>query len=363
MTKQLPLASRHLAQHAKMVDFHGWEMPLDYGSQMEEHAAVRSAVGLFDVSHMTVVDLLGTGVRQFLRQLLSNDVDRLTQRGEALYSCMLNHQGGVIDDLIVYYRAADQYRLILNSATRDQDLAWMQNLSSDFNVGIYERTEYVLLAVQGPKACDTVLSVLSPLQMDAVSTLHRFASIEIDDVFIARTGYTGEDGYEIMVPVAQAGVLWDALIEKGAKPCGLAARDMLRLEAGLMLYGQDMDESTTPYESALGWTVALKPDDRDFIGRAALMMQQQQGVKRQLVGLVCLDKAILRHGQKVQCAEGEGIITSGGYCPELKRSIAFARIPKTKETAATVTIRDVAHAVEIVKPRFYQERKYLVGEK
>ena len=182
MTKLLPLADRHRAHHAKMVDFHGWEMPLDYGSQLEEHHAVRSSVGIFDVSHMTIVDLLGTGGRQFLRQLLSNDVDRLTQRGEALYSCMLNHQGGVVDDLIVYYREADRYRLILNSATRASDLAWMQNLISDFHVGIYERTEYVLLAVQGPKAESTLLSVLSPLQMDAVSTLNRFSSVEVEDV-------------------------------------------------------------------------------------------------------------------------------------------------------------------------------------
>lgn len=274
MIAKTPLYSSHLALAAKMVDFHGWEMPLHYGSQLEEHHFVRRSAGMFDVSHMTVIDILGVGGRQFLRKLLTNDVDLLEHTGRALYSCMCNEVGGIIDDLIVYQRASDNYRLVLNSATRNRDLAWIRSKSEGFSVGLQERNEFAMLAVQGPEAIAKTMSVLEPAQIDAVSTLTNFECVDVDQWFFARTGYTGEDGLEIILPQEEITKLWFSLLEAGVKPCGLAARDTLRLEAGMLLYGQDMDESTTPLESGLEWTVKWQPEDRDFIGMGALLSQK-----------------------------------------------------------------------------------------
>jgi aminomethyltransferase len=360
MIAKTPLYSNHLAAAAKMVDFHGWEMPLHYGSQLEEHHYVRQSAGMFDVSHMTVVDVLGVGGRQFLRKLLTNDVDLLEHTGRALYSCICNELGGIIDDLIVYQRASDNYRLVLNSATRTRDLAWIRSKSEGFSVGLQERNEFAMLAVQGPDAIAKTMSVLEPAQIDAVSTLTNFECVDVGHWFFARTGYTGEDGLEIILPQNEITKLWSSLLEAGVKPCGLAARDTLRLEAGMLLYGQDMDESTTPLESGLEWTVKWQPEDRDFIGMGALLSQKQQGLRRKLVGLILQDKGIMRPGQRVM-TEGaaEGIITSGTYSPTLGKSIALARVPVQTGALVQVDIRGKLLPAQVGKARFVKRGQIL----
>lgn len=356
MIAKTPLHATHIQCGAKMVDFHGWDMPLHYGSQINEHHIVRTDAGLFDVSHMTIVDMLGAGGRQFLRKLLANDIDQLEHNGNALYSCMCNEHGGVIDDLIVYQRDSDNYRVILNSATREHDLEWIRAQSGGFAVGLQERRELAMLAVQGPKAIAKTLSIVTPAQADAISTLAPFESVEVDGWFFARTGYTGEDGLEIVVPNEQIAQLWTDLCTAGVQPCGLAARDTLRLEAGMLLYGQDMDETTTPLESGLGWTIRWQPEDRDFIGMGALHSQKQQGLTRKMVGLTLLDKGIMRHGQKVIIdGHASGIITSGGYSPTLEHSIALARVPIDTGEQVLVDIRGKLIPARVGKPRFVKQ--------
>ncbi|MBA2651532.1 MAG: glycine cleavage system aminomethyltransferase GcvT [Tatlockia sp.] len=360
MIAKTPLHASHLASGAKMVDFHGWEMPLHYGSQIDEHHFVRKGAGMFDVSHMTVIDVLGTGGRQFLRKLLTNDVDLLEHKGRALYSCMCNELGGIIDDLIVYQRASDNYRLVLNSATRTCDLAWIRSKSEGFSVGLQERNEFAMLAVQGPEAIAKTMSILEPAQIDAVSTLTNFECVDVGHWFFARTGYTGEDGLEIILPQNEIAQLWSSLKQAGVKPCGLAARDTLRLEAGMLLYGQDMDESTTPLESGLEWTVKWQPEDRDFIGMGALLSQKRQGLQRKLVGLILQDKGIMRAGQRVIIeGGGEGIITSGSYSPTLEQSIALARVPLITGDVVQVEIRDKLIPAKVGKPRFVKRGQLL----
>lgn len=358
MIARTPLYDSHLACGAKMVDFFGWEMPLHYGSQINEHHQVRQDAGLFDVSHMTIVDILGAGGRLFLRKLLTNDVDQLPHNGKALYSCMCNEHGGIIDDLIVYQRASDNYRVILNCATREHDIAWIRKKSEGFSLGLQERPELAMLAIQGPKAIEKTLTVLNPTQIDSVSTLTQFECAEVDNWFFAKTGYTGEDGFEIIVPKEHVVQLWSDLIQAGIKPCGLAARDTLRLEAGMLLYGQDMDETTSPLESGLSWTVKWEPQDRHFIGMGALLSQKEEGLKHKMVGLTLLDKGIMRHGQKVIIEGcGEGIITSGGYSPTLEQSIALARVPIATNDKVLVDIRGKLIPAAVGKPRFVKQGK------
>lgn len=356
MANKTPLYQLHLDAHAKMTDFYGWDMPLHYGSQMAEHVAVRNDVGIFDVSHMTVLDILGAGGRQFLRKLLTNDIDKLPHPGSALYSCMCNEHGGILDDLIVYQRAPDSYRLILNSSTKDKDIAWIQEKSQGFAVGLLTRPELAIIAIQGPQVFSKLQTILTPAQYDAISTLRRFECVDIEACFFARTGYTGEDGLEISLPADQARELWQKLINAGFQPCGLAARDSLRLEAGLMLYGQDMDETTTPLESGLEWTIQWEPLDRDFIGMGALLAQKEH-LKHKMVGLVLEEKGIMRPHQRVVLNHlPDGIITSGGYAPSLEQSIAFARVPVEATETAEVEIRGRLHRARIQKPRFLPKK-------
>ncbi len=353
MILKTPLFADHVALGARMVDFHGWDMPLHYGSQINEHHHVRRDAGMFDVSHMNIVDVLGAGGRQFLRQLLTQDIDTLQHIGRALYSCMCNEHGGIIDDLMVYQRAPDNYRLILNSATRARDLAWIREKIIGFSAGLQERTDLAMLAVQGPHAIQKTYAVLNPAQADAVSTLAPFESVEVGHWFFGRTGYTGEDGLEIIVPQQDIHALWGALLAAGVKPCGLAARDTLRLEAGLLLYGQDMDESISPLESGLGWTVAWQPDDRAFIGMSALQSQKQHGLTHKLVGLTLMEKGVMRTGQRV-IVDGysDGIITSGTYSPTLGESIALARVPIETGESVKVEIRGKGFPARVGKARF-----------
>ena len=354
MGKRTPLYDVHVKAGAKMVDFGGWDMPIHYGSQVKEHDMVRTHAGIFDVSHMTVVDLRGEQVREFLRYLLANDVARLKQPGKALYSCMLKPDGGVIDDLIVYYIDDGFYRMVVNASTREKDLAWIQEQAAKFSVQVNERDDLAMIAVQGPRARELVNGVIDADKKQVADGLGAFFIALFDDGWaIARTGYTGEDGYEIMLPNAQAAGFWDAVVAAGVNPTGLGARDTLRLEAGMNLYGSDMDESTSPLESGLGWTIAWEPQERDFIGRQALEQQRAAGVKHKLVGLLMEQKGVLRNHQKVWVNGLEaGEITSGSFSPTLGKAIAFARVPNTIGEKAKVDIRGKHIEVKVVKPPF-----------
>jgi aminomethyltransferase len=359
MTQKTIYNETHRAHGAKMVDFGGWDMPIHYGSQIEEHHQVRRDAGMFDVSHMTVLDLHGAQVRPFLRKLIANSVDKLTKSGKALYSCMLTEAGGVIDDLIVYFMTEDFFRVVVNAATRDKDLPWIEQHAAEFGVTVTERRDLAMVAVQGPNARAKVIGLLSPAAAQALGKLGKFVACEADGqnlgkLFVARTGYTGEDGFEIMVPETQAVEFWNRLVAAGVKPAGLGARDTLRLEAGMALYGQDMDESVTPFEAGLAWTVALD-EGRDFIGRAALEKQKADGVSRQMIGLVMDDKGVLRHGQAVFTAAGEGEILSGTFSPTIGKAVALARVPAGNVGAVEVDIRGKRVPVRAVKYPFVRE--------
>ncbi len=350
MTNKTPLHDLHLQAGARMVDFGGWEMPIHYGSQLEEHHAVRGASGMFDVSHMTVVDLAGERSGDFLRHLLANDVAKLKVPGAALYTCMLNERGGVIDDLIVYRRAADRYRMVVNAATRAKDLAWITGQAEPCSASVAERADLAMVAVQGPQARAKFASLLDGSERERVLAVKRFAAVEAGGAFVARTGYTGEDGFEVVVPGAEVAGWWRRLAAAGVRPCGLGARDTLRLEAGMNLYGQDLDEDTTPLESGLSWTIAWDPPERDFIGRAALERERERGPARAQVGLTLEDRGVLRHGQDVYCERGQGVVTSGSFSPTLSRSIALARVPSGTAGRVEVEIRGKRLAARVVAP-------------
>jgi len=354
MTKQTIYNATHRAHNARMVDFGGWDMPINYGSQIEEHHQVRRDAGMFDVSHMTVVDVHGAKVRPFLRKLIANSIDKLQKPGKALYSTMLDETGGVIDDLIVYFLTEDFFRVVVNAATREKDLAWINKVAAPFELKLTVRDDLAMVAVQGPSARDKVMSLLSAEGAKKAGKLGKFFGAEIDGMFVARTGYTGEDGFEIMVPEKDAVAFWDKLVGAGVKPAGLGARDTLRLEAGMALYGQDMDESVSPWEAGLAWTVSLD-EGRDFIGRAALEKQQAAGVPRQTIGLVLDDKGVLRHGQAVFTAAGEGEILSGTFSPTLGKSVALARVPAGETGEITVDMRGKRVPVRAVKYPFVRD--------
>lgn len=365
MSQKTVLNDAHRRAGARMVDFGGWEMPLNYGSQIEEHHQVRRDAGMFDVSHMTVVDLHGTGVRPFLRRLVANSIDKLKVPGKALYTCMLDEQGGVIDDLIVYFLGDDFFRIVVNAATRDKDMAWIATQAGPFGIAVRERPELAMVAAQGPNARERFIGLLGEGDRARIGKLGRFSAAEATTaagiaVFVARTGYTGEDGFEVIVADTQAEALWEALLAAGVAPAGLGARDTLRLEAGLALYGQDMDQTVSPYEAALGWTVALD-EGRDFIGRDVLERQKSDGPPRQMVGLVMDDKGVLRHGQVVATANGAGEILSGTFSPTLGKAIAFARIPAGDPGEVTVDIRGRALPVRVVKFPFVRDGQALPG--
>ena len=354
MTRKTILNESHRALGAKMVDFGGWDMPLNYGSQIDEHHAVRRDAGMFDVSHMTVVDMRGARTREFLRHLLANNVDKLKNPGKALYSCMLNAEGGVIDDLIVYFIAEDFFRTVVNASTRDKDLAWIDAQAKPFDVAISERSDLAMIAVQGPNARSKAASVLDEHVAARALKLGKFVAMQEGDLFIARTGYTGEDGFEIMVAESAAIDLWNRFVAAGIQPAGLGARDTLRLEAGMNLYGQDMDESITPWQAGLAWTVSLDAD-RNFIGRAALESQKENGVTHEMVGIIMDEKGVLRHGQTVLTKNGNGEILSGTFSPTLGKAIAFARIPQGAHAEVSVDIRGRAVPVRVVKYPFVRD--------
>ena len=362
MGHRTPLFAEHQRLGARIVPFGGWDMPLHYGSQIEEHLEVRARAGMFDVSHMRTLDITGAGARDFLRRLLANDVARLREPGKALYSCMLNARGGVLDDLIVYFRGPERYRLVVNAGTADLDLAWIQTQAQDWEVAIQPRTDLAMIAVQGPEARRLATPHLPlALQGPALALAPFFGVGDPDqDWFVARTGYTGEDGFEIMLPADRAAGLWQALVADGVVPSGLGARDTLRLEAGMNLYGQDMDGDTSPLEAGLDWTLAWEPAERDFMGRAALEARRTAGGLSRFVGLLLTGRGVLRANQRVLvgCHEA-GITTSGGYAPSLQRSIALARlapgIALVSGDPCEVDIRGKPTAARLVKPPFVRQ--------
>ena len=363
MGLRTPLYDLHAALGARIVDFGGWDMPVNYGSQIEEHHAVRRAAGLFDVSHMCVVDLRGARVREFLRVLLANDVARLTRPGKALYSCMLREDAGIIDDLIVYFLDPAWFRIVVNAGTRDKDLAWMRAQALAFGVEVRERSELAMLAVQGPQARTQLTSLMSPSEATAALALDNFCGAQLGEWFVARTGYTGEDGFEVMLPAAGARSLWTRLNALGVQSCGLGARDTLRLEAGMNLYGSDMDESTHPLETGLAWTVAFEPADRRFIGQDALELIRTAGGGRRAVGLLLDERAVMRSHQRVATAAGDGSITSGTFSPTLARSIALVRVPAAAAAVGgtvQVDVRGKLLDARVVRPPFVRHGRVLV---
>lgn len=360
MGQRTPLYDLHLALGAKMVDFGGWDMPLHYGSQVEEHHQVRRECGVFDVSHMCVVDVSGSQAQAYLQHLLANDVARLQTPGKALYSAMLNEQGGVVDDLIVYLTEGG-YRLVLNAGTRDKDLAWMHAQAGDFDVQLRERRDLAMLAIQGSKARARVCELLSQARAALIHELKPFQGLPEGDWFIARTGYTGEDGLEIVLPAAEVVSFFNDLVGAGISPIGLGARDTLRLEAGMNLYGQDMDEQVSPLAANMAWTIAWEPAGRDFIGRTALQAQRAVGCSSKLVGLVLEERGVLRAHQVVRVEGiGDGEITSGSFSPTLNKSIALARVPAATGDRAEVEIRGKWYPVRVVRPGFVRNGKTLI---
>ena len=359
MTNKTVLHAKHLESGAKMVDFHGWEMPINYGSQIEEHHAVRQDAGMFDVSHMTIVDVHGNDAKAYLRRLVINDVAKLDVAGKALYTGMCNAEGGVIDDLIIYFFSDTDYRLVVNSATREKDLEWMHQQATGFDISIIERPEFGMIAVQGPEAKAKVATILTTEQIQAVDGMKPFFGVQTDNLFIATTGYTGENGYEIVVPNDQIANLWEHLLGAGVKPCGLGARDTLRLEAGMNLYGLDMDETVSPLAANMAWTIAWDDESRNFNGRDVLATQRAAGDQPKLTGLVLEEKGVLRSGLKVVTDAGEGVITSGTFSPTLGHSIAMARVPRSVKVGDTVEVemRKKLVKVKVVKPSFVRNGK------
>ena len=361
--QRTPFYQSHLDNNGKIVDFSGWELPIHYGSQIDEHEAVRTDAGMFDVSHMVITDIEGSQAKAWLQKLLANDVAKLKTVGKALYSGMLNEEGGIIDDLIVYLMNEEetQYRIVSNAATRDKDLANFNKVAEGFEVTLTERPEFAILAIQGPNAV-AKLKQAKPAWSETLEGLKPFVGadltdIEANDWFVARTGYTGEDGVEVILPGDSAEEFYKLMLENGIKPAGLGARDTLRMEAGMNLYGHDMDDTISPYQCNMGWTLALK-DDRDFVGRDALVAKRQQakdnGTAMKQVGLLLETRGVLREGMTVTINQGTdkettGIITSGTFSPSLKQSIAIARIPAdiTDEDKVQVDLRGKGKFVDV----------------
>lgn len=350
-----PLYQEHLAQQCKLIPFGDWEMPLHYGSQLEEHHAVRQRAGVFDVSHMMITDLIGKDSCQFLRQLLANDVAKL-KIGQGLYTCILNEQGGILDDAIIYSLTPTHYRLVSNAGTRNKIKEWLleQQKKQKTDLQITFQTEQTILALQGPDTFK-ILAEISP-NIPELASLKPFYIMPYKTGYLARTGYTGELGVEIMLPARDGIALWQSLMAKGVQACGLGARDTLRLEMGYGLYGIDMDETTTPLESNLAWTVNLNPD-RDFIGKSALL-EQQEKAHSTLSGLILQEKGVPRGHYSVLDEQQQpiGVITSGTFSPTLEQGIALARFTSPNHGNCFVKIREQLVPAIITRPPFIKRK-------
>ena len=368
--QRTPLFASHIAAGAKMVDFSGWEMPIHYGSQVEEHHTVRRDAGMFDVSHMCALDLAGPDATRYLRHLLANDVAKLKTPGKALYSCMLDDGAGVIDDLIVYYFSPERYRIVVNAGTADKDIAWMRARLAGFDATLLVRRDVAMIAVQGPQARERFWTAFPVARAQSVM-LDNFQAAEwtvnadkgAETWLIARTGYTGEDGFEVTMPAEDAASVWKALLDSGVKPCGLGARDTLRLEAGMNLYGQDMDETVSPYEAGLKWTVDLSDESRDFVGKSVLAGRRSvANTNVRFAGLLLQERGVMRSHMKVHTTLGTGETTSGSFSPTLNQSIALARIPAgiANGSEVEIEIRDKKLKAKVVKPSFVRHGQSLL---
>ena len=362
MGHRTPLYEEHVKAGARMVDFGGWDMPLHYGSQVAEHHAVRQQAGIFDVSHMRAVEVRGADARAYLRFLLANDVDKLKTPGKALYSCLLNEQGGVLDDLIVYFLAPDWFRLIVNAGPAENDIAWLRAHTGRFTVDITPRPDLAMIAVQGPRADHAASQVLGDEGYGVLARLKPFFGAFAGDTFVARTGYTGEAGFEVLIDAREVVGLWRRFTAQGVVPAGLGARDTLRLEAGMNLYGHDMDTSVSPLESGLAWTVSLTAD-REFIGRPALVRQRAQGVMRRLTGLVLRGSGVVRSGQEIRGPWGSGTVTSGSFSPSLSRGIGLVRVPAAAadgDACELIGRSGQILAARLVAPPFVRQGRVLI---
>ena len=353
MNQRTPLYEVHLQLGARMVPFAGWEMPVQYSSVLDEHHAVRRHAGVFDVSHMTRLEIDDATARPLLRRLFANDLERLAP-GQAMYTAMLDEQGGILDDVIVYAPLAATphlWRIVVNSATHDKDIAWLQRHLP--TLVVRERRDLAMLAIQGPAARALLADLLTPAAAQVVCDLAPFHGDAVGELFIARTGYTGEDGVELMLPAAPAVDLLKRLVAAGVQACGLAARDTLRLEAGMNLYGSDMGEQNTPLTSNMAWTVRF---EHEFIGRAALLAQQQAGLGEALTGLLLEERGVLRAHMPVHLPDGRrGETTSGSFSPTLERSIALARLPLPLPETVEVEVRGRRLRARVVAPPFVRQ--------
>lgn len=360
--KHTPFLEKHQECGARLVDFAGWQMPVQYAGLVQEHKAVREAVGLFDVSHMGEIDVKGPDAVPFLQNLLTNNVKRCAV-GQAQYNVMLLESGGIVDDLVIYRRADDHYMLCVNASNSDKDFAWVAKNVGDFDVSVTNVSEdWAQLAIQGPKATAT-LQKLTDADLNAFGT-YRFVEADLAGVpmIISRTGYTGEPGFEIFFSPSHAAKVWDGILgageEFGLQPIGLGARDTLRLEMKYALYGNDIDETTLPLEAGLGWIVRLRKPQ--FIGKAALVAAKEAGLKRKLIGFELKGRGIARHGYAIVDAEGKSIgeVTSGTHSPSLGKSIGMAYVPIALAEVGTplkIQIRKKVVDAQVVETPFYSK--------
>ena len=342
-----------------MIDFHGWDMPINYGSQLSEHEQVRNSCGIFDVSHMTILDFEGKDVKEFLRKLLANDINALNEDFDGLYSALLNESGGILDDLIAY-KLESGYRLVFNCATRESDISWIVSQVGDMNVSFSERLDLSMIAMQGPDVFEVLSRCFSAETSNELKKKRPFQGLMENGTLVTTTGYTGEKGVEIMIDNEKANSLWQKAIQSGARPVGLAARDTLRLEAGMNLYGFEMDKMISPLECNMAWTVSLKDKERSFIGKEAFELKKKNGDHDLLKGLLFEDRCIVRSNQEIFFDEKktkEGIVTSGTYSPTLKKSIALARIVHSDKETCLAEVRGKIFTAAIGQPRFIKEGK------
>ena len=348
-----PLNNAHIELGAKMVNFSHWEMPISYTSLIEEHHAVRNTAGVFDVSHMSVFDFNGGDQVAFFEKIFANDIKKISNEDKAIYGALLNEEGGILDDLIIYH-ANEKFRLVSNCSTREQNRQWYEKHAVEFGVEVVERSDMGILAIQGPDALSKILSIdgINP----QVNNLQSFGCMFDGDKLYARTGYTGEDGLEIIVPSEDINQFWDQALKLGCTPIGLGARDTLRLEAGLNLYGNDMTIENHPYESNLGWTIDMTDKNRQFIGKQALL-SIDQSKSQKIVGIILRDKGVLRSGYEVIHDEGKGVVLSGSYSPTLQSSIGLARVDQGYKKDGKVMIRNKMLNIDFVSPRFIERGK------
>ena len=347
------LNNAHIELGAKMVNFSHWEMPISYTSLIEEHHAVRNTAGIFDVSHMSVFDFKGGDQVAFFEKIFANDIKKISNEDKAIYGALLNEEGGILDDLIIYH-ANEKFRLVSNCSTREQNRQWYEKHAVEFGVEVVERSDMGILAIQGPDALSKILSIdgINP----QVNNLQSFGCMFDGDKLYARTGYTGEDGLEIIVPSVDINQFWDQALRLGCTPIGLGARDTLRLEAGLNLYGNDMTIENHPYESNLGWTIDMTDENRQFIGKQALL-SIDQSKSQKIVGIILRDKGVLRSGYEVIHDEGKGVVLSGSYSPTLQSSIGLARVDQGYKKDGKVMIRNKMLNIDFVSPRFIERGK------